>query len=561
VAIWIEEGSRGLAHVAMEDFPTFADALFEIADNPLDYRHGRHLNIDITIDKSHDLIVVEDTGGEGMDADGVADWLKWGTGHPHERTDIGQFHKGGKAACGYLADSVVILTRRAGRQDVWRFEDRHWHSRSDWKVFGEPVPYEETIPGHLAALPVDVGFTRLELRDLYDRRYNVEKLRWRLGNTYRRLISNGSVTFRLNGQLVEGLDLPESSAFRRRDDDIRLPSGRRVHTWVARLDRDALRGGPEHVRGGLRLLFQGRLISEGEYFGHNLGGQGQLASLIGEVDLNHVDPLSNKTGFKKATPEWEEVDSALNQWLAPIIIEFRRAAEEQPISREERKRVNEVRREITEALKRMRADQGTDRDKATADAIGDARDEERHARRPSPAAGRAHGGAGGRGRRPRTPRSPATQGRRSSADRACRSRPERSVGGRAQRRHDREGSDQSGLPAVHRAQGTRGVPGRDGARRAAHAGSRREDAGRGIRRAAEPVPGSVVEGVPGGRGLTRGATEKHLTDQQVQGLLWQLAQKVEELESKLRRIETIVSNIDANAAQTANMVREILRRK
>ena len=52
-----------------------------------------------------------------------------------------------------------------------------------------------------------------------------------------------------------------------------------------------------------------------------------------------------------------------------------------------------------------------------------------------------------------------------------------------------------------------------------------------------------------------------MTDQQVQGLIWQLAQKVEELESKLRRIETIVSNIDANAAQTANMVREILRRK
>lgn len=50
VAAWKEEGSRGLAHVAMEDFPTVADAIFEIADNPLDYRRGRPLVIEITID-------------------------------------------------------------------------------------------------------------------------------------------------------------------------------------------------------------------------------------------------------------------------------------------------------------------------------------------------------------------------------------------------------------------------------------------------------------------------------------------------------------------------------
>jgi hypothetical protein len=371
MAVWIEEGSRGLAHVAMDDFPTVADALFEIADNPLDYRHGRHLEIDISIGKDRNLIVVEDRGGEGMDAEGVADWLKWGTGHPHQSTDIGQYHKGGKAACGYLADSVVILTRRAEHKEVWRFEDRHWHSRSEWKTFGEPAPYEGPIPRHLATLPIGSGFTRLELTDLHDRRYNLEKLRWLVGNTYRRLIFNGQVSFRVNGEAVDALDLPESSAFARREEDFRLPSGKRVHAWVARLDRDALKGGPR-IQGGLRLLYQGRLISDGEYFGHNLGGQGQLASLIGEVDLNHVAPLSNKTGFKKATPEWEEVDTALNQWLAPIIIEFRRAAEEQPITREERKRANEVQREITEVFKRMRADQGTDRDdeQSTATASG-----------------------------------------------------------------------------------------------------------------------------------------------------------------------------------------------
>ncbi len=52
-----------------------------------------------------------------------------------------------------------------------------------------------------------------------------------------------------------------------------------------------------------------------------------------------------------------------------------------------------------------------------------------------------------------------------------------------------------------------------------------------------------------------------MTDQQVQGMLWELQRKVDDLESKLRRIENIVTNVDANTAQTANMVRDLLKRK
>jgi len=360
MAIWIEKGSRGLAHVAMDDFPTMADALFELADNPLDYRHGRHLEIDIDIDREHDCIAVEDRGGEGMDAEGVADWLNWGSGHRHAVGDIGRYHKGGKAACGYIAESLVVLTRRAGRREVWRFEDRHWKSRTDWTNYGEPAPYDGPIPVPLAGLPIEVGFTRLELTDLVERRYNVEKLRWMIGNTYRRLINKGDVSFRLNGESIAALDLPLSSAFDVREKNIHLPSGRRVHVWVGRLDRDAVKSGPNRIQGGLRLLHQGRLISEGEYFEHNLGGQGQLASLVGEVDLNHLAPLSNKTGFKRDTPDWEEVHFALHEWLAPLIIEFRRAAEEQTVSREEKKRASEVRRQLTEAFREMRSDPAAD---------------------------------------------------------------------------------------------------------------------------------------------------------------------------------------------------------
>lgn len=188
-----------------------------------------------------------------------------------------------------------------------------------------------------------------------------------IGNTYRRLIEDRHLTIRLNGKVVEAQKLPMSSAFAQRSADVRLASGRKVRVWVGRLERDALKDGVNRVQGGVRLLYQGRLIAEGEYFGNNLGGQGQLASLIGEADLNHVPPLSNKTGFKRSTPEWEEVDSALHDWLAPIITEFRRAAESQPITREERKKVAQLQRHLTEAFRHLRTEPGSGPDRSDVD--------------------------------------------------------------------------------------------------------------------------------------------------------------------------------------------------
>jgi hypothetical protein len=358
MAVWVEEGSRGLAHVAMDDFPTVADAIFEIADNPLDYRRGRKLEIDIWINKEDGQIIVEDRGGEGMDSEGVADWLKWGTGHPHVAGDIGRYHKGGKAACGYLADSVEILTRRSGQSEIWQFLDSHWKSRTEWATYGEPAPYTGPIPDHLRRLPAGTGFTRLVLTDLEDRRYNLDRLRWVIGSTYRKLIVDGAVVFRLNGKPVAPLALPESTAFKRRQLNIKLPSGRTIRGWVARLDRDAIKSGPHRIQGGMRLLYQGRLITDGQYFGHHAEGKGLLQSLVGEVELNHVPPLSNKTGFKQGLPEWEEAHQALHDYLAPIIAEFRRAADEQPVSREERKRVAHVQRQLAQALKELKSNPG-----------------------------------------------------------------------------------------------------------------------------------------------------------------------------------------------------------
>ena len=351
---WKEEASRALALVAMGDFPTAADAFFELVDNPIDYRRGRKLHIDLRIDRGHDLISITDWGGEGMDAKGIADWLNWGSGHPHTERDIGQYHKGGKAACGYLANSVRIFARRAGQREVWRFEDLGWKLRNDWTDFGEPLPYVGALPSAVAGLPEDVGFTHIELFNLADdRRYEVERLKWRLANTYRKLLQDQVLQIAVDGKTLQPIHLPLSSALERIDLQLPLSSGRRIRGWVGRLDRDALQSSINRVPGGIRCLFQGRLVREGEFFGYHAEGKGLLAALIGEIELSHLKPLSNKTDFNRGTKDWVEVETAVNDWLRPIIAEFRRAGETHAISREARKRLNQVRRQLSEAMREL----------------------------------------------------------------------------------------------------------------------------------------------------------------------------------------------------------------
>src|SRR3989304_6524637 len=98
-----EEFSRDLARVLMEQYSSVADALFELVDNPIDFRRrGRVLGITVEVDKERDLIVVEDHGGAGMDDRSIAQWLKWGdrAGRPVKTGDIGRWRGGGQGGGG-----------------------------------------------------------------------------------------------------------------------------------------------------------------------------------------------------------------------------------------------------------------------------------------------------------------------------------------------------------------------------------------------------------------------------------------------------------------------------
>jgi len=360
MARWQELISRSLAQVAMDAFPSVADAISELVDNPVDFRRGRRIEISVQVDRPHDTIVVEDHGGAGMDAAGIADWLNWGSGRARRPTDIGQYRQGGKAACGYLADSLVLWAKAAGTNDVWLFEDNDWRKRAEPRDWGEPepVPSSMPLPRSLQGRPKDDGYVRLELSRLRPQRYNLEELRWRLSSTYRRLLQEDAISIALNGEPVEPLALPLSSARPSQPLDLRTPSGRRVRGWAAKLDRDAVTGvsAKHRIPGGMRCLYQGRLIRAGEYFGHHSEGKGSLASLIGEVELGFIGVIPQKTDFHRDSPEWQEVEKAMQEALVPIVAELRKGADKPPVSREERKTLAQVCEELGEAFRKLRVE-------------------------------------------------------------------------------------------------------------------------------------------------------------------------------------------------------------
>jgi len=356
---WRERAQRGLALGAMNQYETVADALFEIIDNPMDYRFGRKLTVNVSVQKEHDLVVVEDSGGEGMDDEGIDDWLNWGSGHPHQSRDIGRYHYGGKAATGFLANHIRITARRANTRTVWVFEDREWATREEWANYEKRTQDTRELPIHLRNLPADTGFVRIELRDLHKtRRYRLDDLRFRLSNVYRRLIIGGEISIALNGAPVQPLALPESSSFSAVEICERLQNRRRLRGRVWRLNRDeALQS--KYIKGGVRTLFNGRLITEGEYFGYYAEGKGLLNSLVGEIELDWCKPVPTKTAWIKDSEEWYEVEESMKSALQPIIRAFREAAERNPVSREEKKRCNQVHRQLNQALRLIRASDGS----------------------------------------------------------------------------------------------------------------------------------------------------------------------------------------------------------
>ena len=347
--IWQERVSRGVTKALMRNFTSVADALKELIDNAVDYAWGQQVVISITHDRKQDLAVIESRGGRGMGPHEIQTWLNWGEGEDHPADHIGQYHQGGKAACGFLGRHLRLWTKHQDSKEVWYLEDEDWADRSEAKTFGPPRSLQKSqIPSRLEIPQTSQGYVRIEVRQLWpERKWNLADLRRSVSNTYRKHLQEGRLLISTidagKKEKVEPLDIPLSTAAQRQAIAVEVGT-LKAKGWAGRLSRDQAK---RDLKSGLRLTFNGRLVKDQEWFGYNYEGKGALNSLIGELELRGATPNPNKTDFvDRGNTYWDEFGEKVLRQLQPLIAELRHSAEVKRVTRQDRQLAQKVSKDI-----------------------------------------------------------------------------------------------------------------------------------------------------------------------------------------------------------------------
>ena len=329
-------GRSALLHAAT-NYESISEALLELIDNPIDYRGRQALQIDIWIDKERDEIIILDRAGAGMGEAELQEWIHWGEGPEHAVSDIGQFRVGGKLAAIYLARDLEILCRLSGTKQIWQFHDPDWGVRTSRlqttvrRVLPSAIEWR-----HRVAPAGDEGFVRVTLRGLTSHRYDLEILESNIQDTYRQLIASHDVVIRLNGAEIGALEMPWSDDLdpvEFEHDDLGLGEIA-IRGTVGAIDRDLLpRKRGVKAPAGMRTYFNGRRITQGEQFGHNLGGRGSLQRLYGELYVEGTGLLPNqlKNGWAKDSDGWRAVHDVMHGHMLPIVQRLNALARERPV--------------------------------------------------------------------------------------------------------------------------------------------------------------------------------------------------------------------------------------
>lgn len=331
----------------MQNFRNAGEALFEIVDNAVDAADVERRSVRVEIEWLPDRIVVLDRGGRGMDLAGLRAFFRWGESAKAGREGaLGRFGQGGKAAIGYLAGAFEIVVKAAGESRAYRLADDDYGHRGlgTKRYTAEPVDL---------AVPRDEGYVEIRLTRLNRHRVDARALAQRLSDVYGELIRTGRCAILLNGESVPSPELPLDRP--RADVAFRLADGRAVHGWFGRLAPDVAKKG--RLRGGLRLCVHGRLITDGEFFGHRGPWFKQsLNQLIGVLELGAVPVNMNKTDFDRDSTEWAQVQARMHDAIAPLVLELSGQREADRVTRSDWRRVRTAQALVEQAIAVLRVD-------------------------------------------------------------------------------------------------------------------------------------------------------------------------------------------------------------
>ncbi len=317
------------------NYRSSADALMELIDNALDSRlPGQPMKVEVTV--HGDAVTVMSEGGEGMGPkDLERRYLRWGKSTKRGKELLGQYGQGGKAAIGHLGHRFSVESSRPGDPIGWRFTDPNYRDRSRLKTY-ELQEVSKRVPENL-------GYVRIRI-DEVDKRVDLKRVGQRLSDTFRRLLERGDLQIVLNGSPLKPRSLGEIA---RKDFRVRA-AGAIVGGWVGTVD--PAKRTADFVP-GLRCYRLGRLVKDGEFFGHPTPAQEPgMAQLIGEVEIPRVPLTINKSDFDRDSAPWVDIERRLHRLLKPIARQLSRQTESPPPPSAV-KVAQQVRRLLSQALR------------------------------------------------------------------------------------------------------------------------------------------------------------------------------------------------------------------
>ena len=287
----------------------------ELIDNALDSRlPGQPMKVDVTV---HGVaITVMSEGGEGMGPkDLERRYLRWGKSAKRGKELLGQYGQGGKAAIGHLGHSFSVESSRPRDAVAWRFTDPDYRDRSRLKTY-ELHEVSKRVPR-------DLGYVRIRI-DEVDKRVDLKRLGQRLGDVFRVLLERGELEILLNASPLKPKSLGEIG---RKDFRVRAAAAI-MSGWVGTVD--PAKRTADFVP-GMRCYRLGRLVKDGEFFGHPTPAQEPgMAQLIGEVEIPRVPLTINKSDFDRDSTPWVEIESRLHRLLKPLVKQLTSQTETPP---------------------------------------------------------------------------------------------------------------------------------------------------------------------------------------------------------------------------------------
>jgi hypothetical protein len=286
------------------NYRSSADAVMELIDNAVDSRiPGSVLSVEIVVHPQS--LVVSAEGGEGMGPRELErNYLRWGGSPKRGRQMLGQYGQGGKAAIGHLGQRFAVEASQPGDGVAWRFTDDNYRDRSRLKTYELVEVTKRTPP--------EVGYVRIRI-DGIDKRIDSRRLAQRLGETYRPLLEQGLLKLVLDRAQIQPSPLPLTE----RQPFAVNTGGGRLRGWIGLADHELA---PTGWIPGVRCYRLGRLIVDGEFFGHpGPATVPALVRLVGEVDVPQVELTMNKSDFARDSQQWIAVEMRMHKLLAPWV--------------------------------------------------------------------------------------------------------------------------------------------------------------------------------------------------------------------------------------------------